>query len=197
MGDAGAGRAADDRPLPHRVLLVTEQADTLAVEHYEELLLGAVAVGRAIELARVDEEVDEASAHGPRRAPQIAVDAAVLVLVPPDRLDLAQPDDPARGTVRARSGSRGERQHVEPARPCDEPVCQLAGEAHQAVAFTNLRAFPRDAGSAQDEDDLLVLPRRRPEPFAGAELLTEDADPGCPGFGLLPRRYLRYCSSSF
>jgi hypothetical protein len=65
------------------------------------------------------------------------------------------------------------------------------------VALTDLHAFPRDAGSTQDIDDLLVLPRRRPEPFAGAELLTEDADPGGPGFGLLPRRYVRYCSSSF
>ena len=179
------------------MLLVTEQADTLAVEHDEELLLGAVAVGRAIELARIDDEVDEAGAHGPGRTTQVAVDAAVFVLVPPHRLHLAQRDDPARATGRARSGPRGERQHVEPARPCDEPVCQLAGEAHEAVALTDLLAFPRDAGSTQDVDDLLVLPRRRPEPLLGAELLTEDADPGCPGFGLVPGRDVRYCSSSF
>ena len=76
-------------------------------------------------------------------------------------------------------------------------MCQLAGEADEAVALTDLLAFPRDAGSAQDVDDLLVLPRRRPEPFLGAELFTEDADPRCPGFGLLPGRDLRYCSSSF
>ena len=76
-------------------------------------------------------------------------------------------------------------------------MCQLAGETHEAVALTNVVPFPRDAGSAQDVDDLLVLPRRRPEPFLGAELLTEDADPGCPGFGHLPGRDVRYCSSSF
>jgi hypothetical protein len=76
-------------------------------------------------------------------------------------------------------------------------VCQLAGEADETVALTDLLTFPRDAGSAQDVDDLLVLSRRRPEPFPGAELFTEDADPGCPGFGLLPGRDVRYCSSSF
>jgi hypothetical protein len=65
------------------------------------------------------------------------------------------------------------------------------------VALTDLLAFPRDAGSTDDVDDLLVLPRRRPEPLLGAELLTEDADPGGPGFGLVPGRDVRYCSSSF
>ena len=69
MGDAGAGRSADDRAPPHLVLLVTEEAGALAVEHDEELLLGAVAVRRAIELARIDDEVDEAGAHGPGRTP--------------------------------------------------------------------------------------------------------------------------------
>jgi hypothetical protein len=197
MGDAGPGRPADDRAPPHRVLLVTEQACALAVEHDEELLFGAVAVGRAIELARIDDEVDEAGAHRPGRAAQIAVGAAAVVLVPPHRLDLAQLDDPARAAGRARSGPRGERQHVEAARACDEPVCQLAGEPREAVALTDVFAFPRDAGAAQDVDDLLVLPRRRPEPFLGTELLTEDADPGCPGFGLVPGRDVRYCSSSF
>jgi hypothetical protein len=76
-------------------------------------------------------------------------------------------------------------------------VCQLAGETHEAVALTNGVAFPCDAGSAQDVDDLLVLSRRGPESFSGAELFAEDADPGCPGFGLLPGRDVRYCSSSF
>jgi hypothetical protein len=74
---------------------------------------------------------------------------------------------------------------------------QLAGEACDAVALADLLAFTREAGSAQDVDDFLVLPMRRPEPFIGPELFTEDADPGCPGFGLLPGRDVRYCSSSF
>lgn len=74
---------------------------------------------------------------------------------------------------------------------------QLAGEARDAVALTDLLAFTRETGSAQDVDDLLVLPRRVPEPLLRAELFTEDADPGCPGFGLLPGRDVRYCSSSF
>ena len=65
------------------------------------------------------------------------------------------------------------------------------------MTLADLMAFPRDAGPAEDVDDLLVLPRRRPEPFLGAELLTEDADPGGPGFGLVPGRDVRYCSSSF
>ena len=74
---------------------------------------------------------------------------------------------------------------------------ELPGEADEAVALADLVPFPRDAGSLEDVDDLLVLPRRRPEPFLGTELLTEDADPGCPGFGLVPGRDVRYCSSSF
>ena len=89
MGDAGARRAADDRAPPHRVLLVTQQAGALAVEHDEELLLGAVAVGRTVELVRLDDEVDETCVHGPRRAPEITVDAAILILVERDRGDVS------------------------------------------------------------------------------------------------------------
>ena len=70
MGDAGPGWARDDAPAPNLVLLVAEEADAVAVEHDEDLLLGRVAVRRSVQQPRLDDVDVEARELGPGRGAQ-------------------------------------------------------------------------------------------------------------------------------
>src|SRR6476659_808166 len=75
--DARPRRSADDRAAADRELLVSQEAGPLAVEHEEELLLGAVAVRRAVQPPVRDQLVT-----------QSGLDRASLAAEIPD-LDLA------------------------------------------------------------------------------------------------------------
>src|SRR6266540_3687309 len=107
--DARARRARDHRAGPHRVSLLAEDADAVALEDDEELLLRSVAVHRAVELARRDVRVVEPGFDRTRGRAELARAVAELAAVKELRLDVLEPDDVRRSHAGLRQLRLGQR----------------------------------------------------------------------------------------
>jgi hypothetical protein len=79
--DARARRAGDHRAGPHRVILLAEDAEAVALEDDEDLLVRGVAVHRAVELARRDVRVVEPGFDRTRGRAELARAVAELAAV--------------------------------------------------------------------------------------------------------------------